>query len=1254
MFDNKPKGMGQVIVLLVILSLALGSLLSLFDQLSVPASPDVEEPRIEEHPARSKDLPSEAEEPKVVEPPSAPVAEEEVMLERSSECTSAGVLSPECGTAEPLSLFKITNAGHTRLLRNVATPIYDGGLWKISEDASYDIYDGEIINPPVELTPAETESDHITISPLVEFRSGFFPTSLYTDHLSINKQVRFYPEELAFFCESNFQTPYSFTTTHYTFNEDDLMVARTLEKQQCLQLPENISDRIRSLAREVVSGHDTDYDKLKTIEDYLETNYEYDPTYKRSPESHEPNDWFLFEERRGICVNFNSAFVVLARCVGIPSRLVHGYAVKPIAEEQVVNTGQGHAWVEAPFIGMGWLPFDARPSGCGPCADSGNEICPECGGSGGSQGGSCEVCNGTGQIPAEKIPTKIHLNSVSSVVQKGYTFKALGEVLTIDNKPVLNMPVEIFINYEKARGGIRVGQGMATEGAFEITCNAPSEVPVDDYFVIAHAIETEAYYESWSESPAKIRLPSDKDTTDNTRIATAIEILTMDASVQKGQLISVEGIVKAENETPVNNVNIEVFINGLKERGGILIGKTSTDNSQFKLEAPIPADVDVGDYHVIAHLLGNNTYNESWSDPEVKIISATKIDLESPDTTDADSLMVIAGTLTEKLGTPIGNQLLTLSLAGLGEIGTVTTDEKGHFTYKYTFNEPGTYQIIVSFAETEYYLASQAVKDIKVFMPTQMLIDIPENAIVNEEVTLTGMLSEMNGVGIENQQIYVYLNDKEPTTCVTRAGGSFEVHLVFEEPGANTIEAVYMGNDYYSGSSATANIRIDDISINVVTPDVITRNEEILIKGALEPQTPYIEDQLVEIIFDDNSIAQVPTDSTGLFQKPYIFGSDIALGRHMLEYRVAEFNISTTQRVQIKAKTALNLTMPESVGYGNAFEIKAVLQDDMQFPIAGADIVLEDYAIVETTDSSGIAIFKHRVPDGFKADVLTVQCSFAGTDLYLPSIAEGSIAVTSSNAFIWFSIASALVIISGLTGFFIYRRHRKSGKSAIMPVRDDGTSAKVSKESTVITQPKVPPAHVQDKNSVNISITFPQIEGGFPDVWGLNEELDIECRISDYREREMPELKMKVHISLADRTLLETETGGYHKISDKYTEKGTLSVTGDFPGNKEYRAEKVRRKIRIVDYREEIVALFNSFVDFIQEQGTKITMGSTPRRIESSILNSYSGIDKAVLSNITTCFEVANYSTHKVSRRDYEDIYLSIQEIKQFCERGNE
>ena len=132
----------------------------------------------------------------------------------------------------------------------------------------------------------------------------------------------------------------------------------------------------------------------------------------------------------------------------------------------------------------------------------------------------------------------------------------------------------------------------------------------------------------------------------------------------------------------------------------------------------------------------------------------------------------------------------------------------------------------------------------------------------------------------------------------------------------------------------------------------------------------------------------------------------------------------------------------------------------------------------------------------------------------------------------------------------------------------------------------------------------------------------------------MPELKMKVHISLADRTLLETETGGYHKISDKYTEKGTLSVTGDFPGNKEYRAEKVRRKIRIVDYREEIVALFNSFVDFIQEQGTKITMGSTPRRIESSILNSYSGIDKAVLSNITTCFEVANYSTHKVSRRN--------------------
>ncbi len=73
-----------------------------------------------------------------------------------------------------------------------------------------------------------------------------------------------------------------------------------------------------------------------------------------------PVDAFLFDTRRGFCEHFASAFVVLLRAAGIPSRVVTGYQggeINPRGGYMIVRQSDAHAWAEAVVDGQ-WRRFD--------------------------------------------------------------------------------------------------------------------------------------------------------------------------------------------------------------------------------------------------------------------------------------------------------------------------------------------------------------------------------------------------------------------------------------------------------------------------------------------------------------------------------------------------------------------------------------------------------------------------------------------------------------------------------------------------------------------------------------------------------------------------------------------------------------------------------------------------------------------------------------------------------------------------------
>src|SRR5690606_17882723 len=71
-------------------------------------------------------------------------------------------------------------------------------------------------------------------------------------------------------------------------------------------------------------------------------------------------DYVLFTSREGYCEYYASAFIVMARSLGIPARMSVGFY--PSDEE--VDTGimyrerNAHAWPEVYFPGYGWIGFE--------------------------------------------------------------------------------------------------------------------------------------------------------------------------------------------------------------------------------------------------------------------------------------------------------------------------------------------------------------------------------------------------------------------------------------------------------------------------------------------------------------------------------------------------------------------------------------------------------------------------------------------------------------------------------------------------------------------------------------------------------------------------------------------------------------------------------------------------------------------------------------------------------------------------------
>lgn len=128
-----------------------------------------------------------------------------------------------------------------------------------------------------------------------------------------------------------------------------------------LDYDENL--KIKELSEKITKGLDSDYEKAKAIESYFyRNNYIYDLDYKKSDGDNA--ETFLFETHTGVCYEYATAMVLLARAAGIPSRYAEGYNMSEIYKSDKYNTNyiiqqkDAHGFPELFIGGVGWVSFE--------------------------------------------------------------------------------------------------------------------------------------------------------------------------------------------------------------------------------------------------------------------------------------------------------------------------------------------------------------------------------------------------------------------------------------------------------------------------------------------------------------------------------------------------------------------------------------------------------------------------------------------------------------------------------------------------------------------------------------------------------------------------------------------------------------------------------------------------------------------------------------------------------------------------------
>ncbi|HEY8216144.1 MAG TPA: DUF3488 and transglutaminase-like domain-containing protein [Acidimicrobiia bacterium] len=157
-------------------------------------------------------------------------------------------------------------------------------------------------------------------------------------------------------------------TPHRTIDAEDRRTASATtvppELAAYTKLPPDLPPVVAETARSLAAGLDDPIDRATALRDYFRSGaFTYDPMISLGDD--EAAVAAFLRDRRGFCVQFATAYALMARSLGIPARVAVGFtsgALDATTGTFTVTNHDAHAWPEVWFGGIGWTHlFDPTP-----------------------------------------------------------------------------------------------------------------------------------------------------------------------------------------------------------------------------------------------------------------------------------------------------------------------------------------------------------------------------------------------------------------------------------------------------------------------------------------------------------------------------------------------------------------------------------------------------------------------------------------------------------------------------------------------------------------------------------------------------------------------------------------------------------------------------------------------------------------------------------------------------------------------------
>ncbi|GAB2818332.1 DUF3488 and transglutaminase-like domain-containing protein [Actinocorallia aurea] len=133
---------------------------------------------------------------------------------------------------------------------------------------------------------------------------------------------------------------------------------------QYTRLPGLPADLV-TLTHQVTRKAATPFDQALAIQRWFNKEFTY--SLEPAPPTQLSDLMAFLNDRRGYCEQFAATMALMTRSLGIPTRVVSGYApgTRQADGSYVVKERDAHAWPELYFEGTGWVRFEPTPGGTG-------------------------------------------------------------------------------------------------------------------------------------------------------------------------------------------------------------------------------------------------------------------------------------------------------------------------------------------------------------------------------------------------------------------------------------------------------------------------------------------------------------------------------------------------------------------------------------------------------------------------------------------------------------------------------------------------------------------------------------------------------------------------------------------------------------------------------------------------------------------------------------------------------------------------